>query len=136
MPAALSDEVELETKDVPFMRRLVGEINQRPKTERYYERRITLAQIENQMNDVLRGAERGAFMEKNREYVKMMPMMKGSEKALRNLRKRLKNIRALRDITPARSLELAEIEEQIQADIDEVMNRFNERYDRLIGKDK
>ena len=63
-------------------------------------------------------------------------MMKGSEKALRNLRKRLKNIRALRDITPARSLELAEIEEQIQADIDEVMNRFNERYDRLIGKDK
>jgi len=136
VPAALSDEVELETKDVPFMRRLVGEINQRPKTERYYERRITLAEIENQMNDVLRGAERGAFMEKNREYVKMMPMMKGSEKALRNLRKRLKNIRALRDITPARSLELAEIEEQIQADIDEVMNRFNERYDRLIGKDK
>ena len=42
----------------------------------------------------------------------------------------------LRDITPARSLELAEIEEQIQADIDKVMNRFNERYDRLIGKDK
>jgi len=136
VPAALSDEVELETKDTPFVRRLVGEINQRPKTERYYERRITLAEIENQMNDVLRGAERGAFMEKNRDYVRLMPMMKGSEKALRNLRKRLKNIRALRDITPARSLELAEIEEQIQADIDEVMNRFNERYDRLIGKDK
>jgi len=136
VPAALSDEVELETKDVPFMRRLVGEINQRPKTERYYERRVTLAGIENQMNDVLRGAERGAFMEKNREYVKLMPMMKGSEKELRNLRKRLKNIRAMRDITPARSLQLAEIEEQIQADIDKVMNRFNERYDRLIGKDK
>jgi len=136
VPAALSDEVELETKDVPFMRRLVGEINQRPKTERYYERRVTLAGIENQMNDVLRGAERGAFMEKNREYVKLMPMMKGSEKELRSLRKRLKNIRAVRDITPARSLQLAEIEEQIQADIDKVMNRFNERYDRLIGKDK
>ena len=136
VPAALSDEVELETKDTPFVRRLVGEINQRPKTERYYERRITLAEIENQMNDVLRGAERGAFMEKNREYVKMMPMMKGSEKALRNLRRRLKNIRAMKDITPARSLELAKIEEQIQADIDEVMNKFNERYDRLVGKDK
>ena len=67
VPAALSDEVELETKDTPFVRRLVGEINQRPKTERYYERRITLAEIENQMNDVLRGAERGAFMEKKTE---------------------------------------------------------------------
>ena len=136
VPAALSDEVELETKDVPFMRRLVGEINQRPRTERYYERRITLAEIENQMNDVLRGAERSAFIEKNREYVNLMPMMKGSEKRLRNLRKRLKNIRALRDITPARSLELARLEEQIQAQMDETMNKFNKRYDDVIGKNK
>jgi len=136
VPAALSDEVELETKDVPFMRRLVGEINQRPRTERYYERRITLAEIENQMNDVLRGAERSAFIEKNREYVNLMPMMKGSEKRLRNLRKRLKNIRALRDITPARSLELARLEEEIQTQIDETMNKFNKRYDDVIGKNK
>tara|TARA_B100001094_G_scaffold120767_1_gene116484 strand:+ start:7651 stop:15555 length:7905 start_codon:yes stop_codon:yes gene_type:complete len=136
VPAAFSDEVELETKDVPFMRRLVGEINQRPKTERYYERRITLAEIENQMNDVLRGAERGAFMQENRDYVKMMPMMKASEKTLRALRQRLKNIRAIEKVSPARSIELAKIEEKIQADIDEIMNKFNNRYDKQIGKNK
>ena len=84
------------------------------------------------MNDVLRGAERGAFMEKNR-LRQADAYDERIRKGATEFTKEAKNIRALRH--HAGGAGAAEIEEQIQA-IDEVMNRFNERYDRLIGKDK
>ena len=134
-PEAILDEtVDLEVRDIPFVRRVMTEVSQRPKTEQFYDRRETLMQKERQMNDVLRGAERGEYIKENKPYVSMMPVLNGTEKQIRGLRKTLKQIREMKNVSPERAIELAEREKRIQDNIDKIINRFNARYDEVVGK--
>jgi len=137
VPAALLDETaELEVRDIPFVRRIRGEINAQPDTEKYYERRETLAAKMNQANKVLRGAERTAYMRDNRAYFNMVAASKAAEKTLKNLRSSLREIQKLKTISPDRAIELAQREKALQDRIDAVIERFNNRYDEVVGKDK
>lgn len=137
VPAALLDETaELEVRDIPFVRRIRGEINAQPNTEQYYERRETLAAKLNQANKVLRGAERTAYMRENRAYFNMVAASKAAEKTLKNLRASLREIQKLKNISPERAIELAQQEKRLQDRIDAVIDKFNARYDEVVGKDK
>ena len=137
VPAALLDEsAELEVRDIPFVRRVRGEINAQPDTERYYERRELLAAKLNQANKVLRGAARASYMRDNKAYFQMIPASKASEKALKSIRKTLREIQRLKGISPERAIELAQQEKRLQDRLDTIITRFNDRYDNAIGKDK
>jgi len=137
VPSALLDETaELEVRDIPFVRRIRGEINAQPDTEQYYERRETLTAKLNQANKVLRGAERAAYIKENRPFFNMMPNSKATEKALKSLRASLRAIQKLKAISPDRAVELAQQEKHLQDRIDRVIERFNDRYDEVVGKNK
>ncbi len=137
VPSALLDETaELEVRDIPFVRRIRGEINAQPDTEQYYERREALAAKLNQANKVLRGAERAAYMRTNDAFFKMMSSSKETERALKNFRASLRAIQKLKAISPDRAVELAQQEKRLQDRIDFVIGRFNDRYDEVVGKNK
>ncbi len=138
LPEAIIDPTrDPELKDIPFVRRVYGEITEGANTEKYYERRQTLQQKDRQANDVLTGSERGSYRRENKEYIRMLPVLKATEKRLRALRKAQKQIRAqMENATPSRAIELAEREQLIQKRIDDTMNRFNSRYSDIVGKAK
>ena len=138
LPEAIADPTrDPELKDIPFVRRIYGEITEGANTEKYYERRQTLQQKDRQANDVLTGSERAKYRRENNEYIRMLPVLKATEKRLRALRKAQKQIRAqMENATPSRAIELAEREQLIQKRIDDTMNRFNSRYSDIVGKAK
>jgi len=138
LPEAIADPAkDVELKDIPFVRRIYGEITEGANTEKYYERRQTLQQKDRQANDVLTGSERVKYRRENNEYIRMLPVLKATEKRLRALRKAQKQIRAqMENATPSRAIELAEREQLIQKRIDDTMNRFNSRYSDIVGKAK
>jgi len=138
LPEAIIDPTrDPELKDIPFVRRVYGEITEGANTEKYYERRQTLQQKDRQANDVLTGSERAKYRRENNEYIRMLPVLKATEKRLRALRKAQKQIRAqMENATPSRAIELAEREQVIQKRIDDTMNRFNSRYSDRVGKAK
>lgn len=137
VPDALMDPTKnLEIRDIPFVRRIRGEVDNRVDSESFYERRETLQRKDRQANDRLTGAERTAYIKENQDYIKMLPMLKGTEKTLRGLRKSLRNLDKLQNVSPQRALEIAEQKRKIQERIDKTIERFNKRYDEVVGKTK
>ena len=100
------------------------------------DRRETLQRKDRQANDRLTGAERVSYIKENQDYIKMLPMLKGTEKTLRALRKSLRNLDKLQNVSPQRALEIAEQKRKIQERIDRTTERFNKRYDEVVGKTK
>ena len=135
-PAVIDESVDLEIRDIPFVRRVLGEINTRADSEKFYERRETLQRKDRQANDILRGKERNDYLRKNSDYMKMVPILSGTDKSLRTLRKQLRQIKELKNVSPDRAIELANKEKFIQERIDKLIQRFNDRYDIVVGKTK
>ncbi|MHC5061792.1 MAG: DUF7178 family protein [Planctomycetota bacterium] len=135
-PAVIDESVDLEIRDIPFVRRVLGEINSRADSEKFYERRETLQRKDRQANDILRGKERNDYLKENSAYMKMVPILSGTDKSLRELRKQLRQIKELKNVSPQRAIELANKEKFIQDRIDKLIERFNSRYDAVVGKTK
>jgi len=141
LPSAIKEAKELGTdidpNKIPFYRRIVGEINSRPDTEQYYERRETIlrkkAQAENQQ---LTSSERSRYQKENKTYLQVIPLSKGTEKKLKQLYAARRQINQLREKYPERALQYAQQEMKIQDDIDKVIDNFNKNYDRIVGKAK
>ena len=121
LPEAIADPAkDVELKDIPFVRRIYGEITEGANTEKYYERRQTLQQKDRQANDaVLTGSERAKYRRENNEYIRMLPVLKATEKRLRALESAEANMKQMENATPSRAIELAEREQLIQKRIDE-----------------
>jgi len=135
-PAMIDESVDLEVRDIPFVRRVLGEINSRADSEKFYERRETLQRKDMQANDILRGKERNDYLKENSAYMKMVPILSGTDKNLRELRRQLRQIKELKNVSPQRAIELANKEKLIQDRIDKLIDRFNSRYDAVVGKTK
>ena len=141
LPSAMKEArelgVDIDPNKIPFYRRIVGEINSRPDTEQYYERRETIlskkAQAENQQ---LTSPEKARYREENKKYLQVIPLSRGTEKRLRQLYAARRQISELRKKYPERAVQYAQQEMEIQDDIDEVINNFNKNYDRIVGKTK
>jgi len=135
-PALIDESVDLEIRDIPFVRRVLGEINSRADSEKFYERRETLQRKDRQANDILRGKKRNDYLKENSAYMKMVPILSGTDKNLRELRRQLRQIKELKNVSPQRAIELANKEKLIQDRIDKLIDRFNSRYDAVVGKTK
>ena len=127
------DGEEIELKDTPFVRRVYGETDERESQEDYYDRRGTLDNKENALKN-LTGAERLEYRRDNVDHIKMLGMYKATEKQLRKLRKQRKEMERRASMNPAFAKQFAEYEEKVFEMEKKLYNRFNKRYDKVVGR--
>jgi hypothetical protein len=126
---------ELETREMPFIRRIMGEPNEQMSMSDYYDRKVKLEQKEAALEGY-RGAERLQYRNRNKDYITMFNLLDQSERQLRQLRKARSEIRTAAALSPANAKLYAEREEQIEDAIQKIYDRFNKYYDKRVGRTK
>jgi hypothetical protein len=144
--AALSDyardeyrEGDLSINDVPLLRRVMGEATSRESQSDYYDRRDDILTMYAYVRSgELKGAERTEYIAKNRDYLRMKGFIDAMDKRLAGLNKRLRVIAERLLETPAMpiTLRLQDEQERLEDLKTQVYDRFNKRFDALIGRDK
>ena len=105
------------------------------KKGRYYDRRdeiiLTGAQV-----DFLEGAEKGAYIQENRPKLLMKRMLDNTDKRIRNINKKLGQIAKLILTSPSveRTIELEEAQKRLEDSKMMLINRFNKRYNEVVGR--
>lgn len=126
---------ELETREMPFIRRIMGEPNEQMSMSDYYDRKVKLEQKQAALEGY-RGAERLQYRNRNKDYITMFNLLDQSERQLRQLRKARSEIRTAAALSPANAKAYAEREEQIEDAIQKIYDRFNKYYDQRVGRTK
>lgn len=131
----LSGEEIAESREIPFVRRLMGESNDRGSQSDYYERR---ALLNNKKTAYLamQGAERTSYKEGNEDYLKMLYSLKNIESRLKKLRTKRKDAERFAANSPSHAKKFAEFEKEVFDYESELYNAFNKRYDEIVGRDK
>ena len=131
----LSGEEIAESREIPFVRRLMGESNDRGSQSDYYERR---ALLNNKKTAYLamQGAERTSYKEGNEDYLKMLYSLKNIESRLKKLRTKRKDAEKFAASSPSHAKKFAEFEKKVFDYESELYNAFNKRYDEIVGRDK
>ena len=132
---------DVETKDVPFLRRVSGEVDNFKSQSDFYERRIDITRKVNQLERLLeRGesVEARDYRDKNSFYLAMENALKFSDKRLRSLNQDLATLRENSEKSPAAAIAYQEggarIEDQIDAIYDEFNRTFIATQKRFEGK--
>jgi len=136
-PKALQgDFADIEIGDIPFARRLVGSVNSRAATERYYAIAEEIGYVAKEMElaqetgDVAAGRK---LFETKRAEVELIDTFEGVNKTLSDLRKQLRDLRENEAVPDARK---REIELKLRAEQDRLMARLTALYftrKRLAG---
>ena len=113
--AKLQSGEEIETREIPFIRKIMGEANLMESQGDYYDRRDDIRQVINRL-DNLRGPDRVQFRRDNLSVIRMNSRMKSTDKRIRSLNKRLNEVRTQILETPdtALRLRLQDTEEKLQ----------------------
>jgi hypothetical protein len=128
-PKALQgDFADIQIGDIPFARRVVGSIGSRGNTERYYAVAQEVATVKAELkmfedNRDMAGAR--AWAASHPTEVRLIDAFDDGQKALQDLRKQLRDVRADDNVAPARK---REIELAVKAKQDELMTRLNKLY--------
>ena len=132
---------EVETRDVPFLRRIAGEVDNFKSQSDFYERRIDITRKVNQLERLLeRGesVEARDYRDKNSFYLAMENALKFSDQRLRSLNQDLATLRENSEKSPAAAIAYQEggarIEDQIDAIYDEFNRTFIATQKRFEGK--
>lgn len=128
-------EGDITVNDIPFVRRAVREVTGRESQSQYYDRRDDIYAYDRQLN-LLRGAERGAFVRENRPRLLMKRLMDSSDKRLRNINTRLATIRdrILTSTSMENTIRLEEEEKRLQDLKQSTYDRFNKRFNDRVGR--
>ena len=126
---------ELKVREIPFLRRIKGEPDERVGAADFYERKIKLEQKEARL-DALRGRERLRYRRENSGYFKTLSDLDRAERRLRDLRKRRDRLKVLASRSPDAAVRFAEAEQRIYDLMNLTYNRFNKSYDRKVGRTK
>src|SRR5699024_11176258 len=87
---------DLEPREVPFVRRVVGAVNARQfDREQFYDNLTRIAQAKKELDTAITPAQRKRRVDEWGEYLRMRPMARGSERELRALRKQKDRIDAM-----------------------------------------
>jgi hypothetical protein len=89
-------------------------------------------------SDELKGAERTEYIAKNRDYLRMKGFLDAMDKRLSGINKRLRVVTERLLETPSMpiTLRLQDEQERLEDLKTQVYDRFNKRFDALIGRDK
>ena len=133
--AKLQSGEEIETREIPFIRKIMGEANLMESQGDYYDRRDDIRQVINRL-DNLRGPDRVQFRRDNLSVIRMNSRMKSTDKRIRSLNKRLNEVRTQILETPdtALRLRLQDTEEKLQEQKESAIALFNRRYDEMVGR--
>ena len=126
---------EIELRETPFVRRIMGETDSRTSQADYYDRIGGLKNKETALKN-LQGAERLSYRNANEEYIQMFYLMKNTETSLSKLRKRRKAMKKSADNSPLTAKAFAEYEEKFFDYEKQLYNRFNKQYDKILGRGK
>ena len=126
---------EIELRETPFVRRIMGETDSRTSQADYYDRIGGLKNKETALKN-LQGAERLSYRNANEEYIRMFYLMKNTETSLSKLRKRRKAMKKSAGNSPLTAKAFAEYEEKFFDYEKRLYNRFNKQYDKILGRGK
>ena len=131
----LYDGEDVEVREIPFIRKIMGEANLMESQNDYYDRRENIRQVINRL-DNLRGPDRVQFRRDNLSTIRMNSRMKSTDKRIRSLNKRLDEVRTQILETPdtALRLRLQDTEEKLQEQKESAIALFNRRYDEMVGR--
>ena len=132
-------EGDISVNDIPLLRRVMGEATSRESQSDYYDRRDDIMRKYARVRSRdLRGAERAKYIEENRDYLRMKGFIDAMDKRLSGINKRLRVVteRLLENPSMPINLQLQAEEERLQDLKTQVYDRFNKRFDALIGRDK
>lgn len=126
---------DLEVREMPFIRRIKGEPNERASMSDFYERKVKLEQKEARL-EALKGSERLAYRRSNADYLRTLRDLEIAEKQLRSLRQQRNKLKELAARSPANALKYGKAEEEIYDKMNSIYNRFNKAYDYKVGRTK
>jgi len=128
-------EGDITLNDIPFVRRAMREVTGRESQSQYYDRRDDIYAYDRQLN-LLRGADRGAFVRENRPRLLMKRVMDSSDKRLRNINRRLATIRdsILTSSSMENTIRLEEEEKRLQDLKQSTYDRFNKLFNERVGR--
>lgn len=129
VPSLLQGDFEnIEVGDIPFARRVVGSVNSRANTERYYavaEEVETVAAELKMFSESGRTEEARRVFQANPAEVQMIGAFEKANKALSAMRKQIRDLRETEAIPAPRKKEMID---QIKAEQDRLMAMLNKAY--------
>jgi hypothetical protein len=131
-----ANDENISVNQIPFVRRVLGEVDHRMSQQDFYERSADIKRKVNQTKNVLKGPERVAYAQENQPYLSMEAAMKATDKEIRSINKRLTQLRSLSSQSPANSKQFLEDEEKLLEMKKQAYDRFNKRFNYIVGQDK
>jgi hypothetical protein len=126
---------ELESREVPFLRRVMGEPDRNIAVADYYDRKVKLEQKEAAIQG-LRGADRIKYREQNQDYVTMFGVLNSIERKLRKIRQMESQLRSRAALSPANAEQYATGLEVLEERKQKLYDQFNNLYDKRVGRTK
>jgi hypothetical protein len=126
---------ELESREVPFLRRVMGEPDKNIAVADYYDRKVKLEQKEAAIQG-LRGADRIKYREQNQDYVTMFGVLNSIERKLRKIRQMESQLRSRAALSPANAEQYATGLEVLEERKQKLYDQFNKLYDKRVGRTK
>ena len=132
----IKDE-KLTWNEVPFIRRLKGEVDSRESMSDYFERRNKIKQKLNRL-EALKGAERIKYRNENKSYVStsLQRKLKRIEKNIRDLREERNDYQTKASKSPQSAIYYGKRVESIYDEMNDEYADFNKYYDRVVGRSK
>lgn len=120
--------VEMEDREIPFVRKLTGNVLPYEDQSIFYDRRNEIQQLVSEREN-LKGRERIEFIKDYRSKLRLQGVMKSTEDRLKMLRKQRDRIEAM-DLSAAEEDEkLQRVEKQMKRAIDQFNKRYNKSED-------
>jgi hypothetical protein len=124
----VANDVELPISRTVFLNRVNGQVLPYEDQTKFYDRRNEIGQIEAEYKE-LKGSDRVKFRRDNYKLLRLKPLIKGTERQLKMMRK-MRNAIYNQDLSPAeKDRKLKSIESKMK----KVIDRFNMEYKKAKG---
>ena len=125
--------LDVTPNEVPFYRRIVGEVNDFADQTDFYDRKDIL-DAKYRQSRIETGTERGSYIRKNKNFLRLRPVMNNAQTRIRALNKRLDSLQSKAADSTIDAITFAREQEKIQEQKSKIYKQFNRRYDSLIGR--
>jgi hypothetical protein len=120
--------VELEDREIPFLRKVSGKVLPYEDQSKFYDRRNEIQQLVDERK-ALKGRERIEFIKDYRDKLRLQPIIDSTEKRLKMLREQRDRIELMDLSASEEDKRLQQVEKQMKRAIDQFNKRYNEADD-------
>ncbi|MCZ4284533.1 hypothetical protein O4H29_06760 [Marinobacter salarius] len=120
--------VELEDREIPFLRKVSGKVLPYEDQSKFYDRRNEIQQLVDERK-ALKGRERIEFIKDYRDKLRLQPIIDSTEKRLKMLREQRDRIELMDLSASEEDKRLQQVERQMKRAIDQFNKRYNEADD-------